>query len=70
MFCSTAELPTHAGAQEGQAGTISPMGRGHSPDTQHQAIPYTPIYLPSPLVRSCPRAMGAQAPPQVQQQDW
>lgn len=40
------------------------MGRGHSPNTHHQVIPYTPISLLSPLVRrSCPRAMGAQAPP-------
>lgn len=38
-------------------------GRGHSPNTHHQVIPYTPISLLSPLVRSCPRAMGAQAPP-------
>lgn len=41
---------------------ISPMGRGHSPNTQQRVIP-TPIYLPSPLVRSCPGAEGAQAPP-------
>lgn len=47
----------------GQARTISPMGRGHSPNTQHRVISYTPISLLSPLVRSCPRAMGAQAPP-------
>lgn len=42
---------------------IRPMVRGHSPNTQQQVIPYTPIYLPSPLVRSCPRATDAQAPP-------
>lgn len=54
----------------GRAGTISPMSRGHSPSTQHQVIPYTPISLSSPLVRLCPRTVGVQAPPQLQQQDW
>lgn len=40
-----------------------PYGQGAQSQHTTASDSYTPIYLPSPLVRSCPRALGAQAPP-------